>query len=273
MKTSIRRTSIIAAAVAQLALAGAAPILGEESVAASSALVSVGSAPNLVVRNMQAEPAIAVDASRPDVLAAGAIDYIDIQPCVGRVCKGPGRGVGSSGVYFSFDRGRNWVQPTYTGLTERDCSTTALCSPHLGPMGTLPWYFESGLRSAGDPAVAFGPRPIDGKFSWENGSRLYYANMAAPLSSEEPQEPFLGSSAVAVSRIDNPTAERIQDQNNWLPPVLATAGRRPSPRRTRTRYGQTTPPPAPSSVASTSAIRSSAVSAGTRAWVGTSQHP
>jgi len=219
VKTSIRRTSVIAAAVALLALAGAAPILADENVAASSVLVSVGSAPDLVVRNMQAEPAIAVDASRPDVLAAGAIDYIDIQPCVGRVCKGPGRGVGSSGVYFSFDRGRNWVQPTYKGLTERDCSTTALCSPHLGPIGTLPWYFESGLRSAGDPAVAFGPRPIDGKFSWENGSRLYYANMATPLSSEEPQEPFLGS--FAVSRIDNPTAERIQDQNNWLRPVLA----------------------------------------------------
>ena len=217
----MRRTIVISAAAAVLALAGAAPIFADTSVAASSALVSVGSAPNLVVRNMQTEPAIAVDASRPDVLAAGANDLIDIQPCVGRVCKGPGRGVGTSGVYFSFDRGRSWVQPTYTGLTERDCSTTALCAPHLGPIGTLPWYFESGLRSAGDPAVAFGPRPIDGKFSWENGSRLYYANMAAPLSDEQPQEPFLGSFAVAVSRIDDPIAERIQDQNNWLRPVLA----------------------------------------------------
>src|SRR6266545_4183609 len=165
MKTSIRRTSIIAAAVAQLALAGAAPILGEESVAASSALVSVGSAPNLVVRNMQAEPAIAVDASRPDVLAAGAIDYIDIQPCVGRVCKGPGRGVGSSGVYFSFDRGRNWVQPTYTGLTERDCSTTACAvrtsarwarclgtsSPAFAPLGIRPSPSGQGPSTGSSP--------------------------------------------------------------------------------------------------------------------------
>lgn len=217
----MKGTIAIATATILLALAIATPVPAKAGASASSALVSVGSTPDLVVRNMQAEPAIAVDASRPDVLAAGAIDYIDIQPCVGRVCKGPGRGVGSSGVYFSFDRGRNWVQPTYTGLTERDCSTTALCSPHLGPIGTPPWYFESGLRSAGDPAVAFGPRPIDGKFSWGNGSRLYYANMATPLTSEEPQEPFLGSFAVAVSRIDNPTAERIQDQNNWLRPVLA----------------------------------------------------
>jgi hypothetical protein len=212
------RTVVISAVAAVLlALAGAAPVFADTSVAASDALVSVGSAPDLVVRDMQTEPAVAVDASRPDVLAAGANDFIDIQPCVGRVCKGPGRGVGSSGVYFSFDRGRNWVQPTYTGLTERDCSTTVLCSPHLGPIGTLPWYFESGLRSAGDPAVAFGPRPKNGKFSWANGSRLYYASLAAPLI----DEPTTGPSAVAVSRIDDPTAERIQEQSNWFRPVLA----------------------------------------------------
>jgi hypothetical protein len=208
---------ISAVAAALLMLAGAAPGFAETSVAASDSLVSVGSAPDLVLRNMQTEPAVAVDASRPDVLAAGANDFIDIQPCVGRVCKGPGRGVGSSGVYFSFDRGRSWVQPTYSGLTERDCSTTVLCSPHLGPIGTLPWYFESGLRSAGDPAVTFGPRRTNGKFSWANGSRLYYANLAAPLI----DEPTTGPSAVAVSRIDDPTAERVQEQSNWLRPVVA----------------------------------------------------
>jgi hypothetical protein len=214
----MRRTAVISAVAAGLlALAGAAPVIAQDGVAATTALVSVGSAPDLVLRNMQTEPAVAVDASRPDVLAAGANDFIDIQPCVGRVCKGPGRGIGSSGVYFSFDRGLSWVQPTYTGLTERDCSTTVLCSPHLGPIGTLPWYFESGLRSTGDPALAFGPRPENGEFSWANGSRLYYANVAAPLIDEPNAGPF----AVAVSRIDNPTADRIQDRNNWFHPVLA----------------------------------------------------
>jgi hypothetical protein len=211
------RTIVIATAAAVLTLAGAAPILADTSVSASSALVSVGSAPDLVVRNMQAEPAVAVDASRPDVLAAGANDFIDVQPCVGTACKGPGRGVGSSGVYFSFDRGRSWVQPTYSGLTERDCSLVVLCAPHLGPIGTLPWYFESGLRSAGDPAVAFGPRPVEGKFSWANGSRLYYGNLAQPLI----DEPTRGPTAVAVSRIDDPTPERVQNQNNWFRPILA----------------------------------------------------
>jgi hypothetical protein len=198
-----------------LAAAGAASAPADDN--AASALVSVGSAPDLVVRNMQTEPAVAVDASRPDVLAAGANDLIDVQPCVGRVCKGPGRGVGSSGVYFSFDRGGSWVQPTYTGLTERDCSPTVLCSPQLGPIGTLPWYFQSGLRSTGDPALAFGPRPLAGKFSWANGSRLYYANLAVPLL----DEPNTGPTAVAVSRIDNPTAESINEQSNWKPPLIA----------------------------------------------------
>ena len=75
--------------------------------------------------------------------------------------------------------GRSWTQPTYTGWSARGCLGSRPCTPTVGPIGTLPWYFEHGLVSDGDPAVAFGPRPGPGGFSWSNGSRLYYANLTS----------------------------------------------------------------------------------------------
>ena len=66
-------------------------------------------------------------------------------------------GVGASGVYFSFNSGRNWSQPTYTGLTARGClglvGADPGCTPTTGPIGTLPNYAEHDLVSDGDPAV------------------------------------------------------------------------------------------------------------------------
>ncbi len=76
------------------------------------------------------------------------------------------------------------------------------CAQTEGPIGTLPWYEESGLVSDGDPGVAFGPAPGPNGFSWSNGDRLYYSNLAAnfPAGSS-----FKGFEAIAVSRMDNPT--------------------------------------------------------------------
>ncbi|MEO5941374.1 MAG: sialidase family protein, partial [Candidatus Limnocylindrales bacterium] len=197
----------------------------------SASLVSNGSPVGTTPQNHQNEPAVAMDAHRPTVLAAGFNDFVDWQPCPedaatgSGTCRGSNRGVGLSGVSFSFDSGRTWTQPTYTGITSRDCPGTAVadCTPHPGPIGTLPWYAENGLIASGDPAVAFGPRRVNGAFSWENGSRLYYVNLAGALNATFPQqEPIRGYLAIGVSRMDNPTAENFADKNAWLAPVIVT---------------------------------------------------
>ena len=195
-------------------------------------LVSVGSPPTPFSQNKQNEPAIAVDANHPTVLASGSNDEIDMEACnAGSDTNCPFTpGVGVSGIYFSFDSGTSWIQPTYTGLTGRFCLGTVGddpgCTPEVGPIGTLPWYYEAGLVSDGDPALAFGPIPgPDGSFSWDNGSRLYYANLTSNLSAQRSEEAFKGFEAVAVSRIDGApelTAEIVADQNNWMPPVIVT---------------------------------------------------
>jgi hypothetical protein len=35
--------------------------------------------------------------------------------------------------------------------------------------------------SSGDPAVAVGPKPGAAGFSWDNGSRVYYADLVSPF--------------------------------------------------------------------------------------------
>jgi hypothetical protein len=207
----------------------AAGLLAFPAAAGASSLVTNGSPSGSTPRNHQNEPAVAVDAGNPDVLAAGVNDFVDWRPCPDTstqtgTCFDPADDpVGLSGVYFSFDRGHTWTQPTYTGLTAADCAATGPCAAHTGPIHTLPWYAENGLISNGDPAVAFGPRPVNGVFSWANGARLYYANLTASLTDGFPQkEPFKGFLAVGVSRLDNPTQASVQNKSSWMAPVLAT---------------------------------------------------
>ena len=218
--------------------------------AATEARVTVGSPLTPFPQNKQNEPAVAIDASRPNILAAGSNDEIDLAPCgmtIFATADAPcpfTPGVGVSGIYFSFTNGATWVQPTYTGWTARTGT------PQEGPIGTLPWYYENGLVSDGDPAVAFGPIPHNGDFSWANGSRLYYANLtsnfpaslyasgATPRELDEEEAPernmalreqgfaepgmVKGIEGIAVSRADNVSAANYNNKNTWKQPVIVS---------------------------------------------------
>src|SRR5437773_5469657 len=205
----IRRSAIFVALLASTA-ALAIPALANG--ASTEAKVTVGSPPTPYLPNGSNEPALAMDANHPVVLAAGANDLVDSAPCQGSSCDLI-PDIGISGVYFSFDRGTTWTQPAYTGLTAQNGTT------HVGPIHTLPGYFEHGMSSHGAPALAFGPKPGPDGFSWSNGSRLYYANLAFPLGTSPG---FAGASAAAVSRTDNVQAAAAGDQSAWMNPVIVS---------------------------------------------------
>jgi hypothetical protein len=185
--------------------------------------VTVGSPPTPFSQNKQNEPAVAIDAHNPSVMAAGANDNIDMEACnAGDPTTCPFTpGVGVSGVYFSFDSGASWVQPTYSGLTARGCLGPAACTPQTGPIGTLPNYQAAGLVSDGDPGVAFGPRlGANGKFDFANGSRLYYSNLTSNLSASRADATFKGFEAIAVSHTDDLRAAAAGSNAAWSAPVL-----------------------------------------------------
>src|SRR3954463_13667710 len=221
----MRKLLVVPVVVAGVMCAG----VGTAEAFIRDVLVSNGSPPRPFSQNKQNEPAIANDANHPTVLVAGANDEIDMEPCnsgADNTCPFT-PGVGVSGVYFSFDSGTTWRQPTYTGLTGRDCPDTPGpdpgCTAHTGPIGTVPWYAENGLASDGDPAVAFGPRPGPGGFSWSNGSRLYYANLTANTGATRSEQTFKGFEAIAVSRTDDPQTAAgggVAGKAAWMPPVI-----------------------------------------------------
>jgi hypothetical protein len=207
--------------MAALAVAGLV-IAVLPAAAQSDVLVSAGSPTTPFSQNKQNEPALAVDANHPSILVAGSNDNIDEETCnAGDPTTCPfTQGIGVSGVYFSFDSGASWTQPTYTGWTARDCLGPSACTPHVGPIGTLPWYYENGLVSDGDPGIAFGPKPGPHGFSWSNGSRLYYVNLTSNLGATRSDQSFKGYEAIAVSRTDDVAAAAAGTKSAWMQPVL-----------------------------------------------------
>lgn len=217
----MRRPRIITAALASLAtaLAGAAVAVA----APSDVLVTNASPVTPFSQNKQNEPTVAIDAHQTSVVAAGSNDEIDEEGCAAgdpTTCPFTA-GIGVSGIYLSSTGGQSWTQPTYQGLTARGCLGPAACQPVVGNIGTLPRYFEAGLQSDGDPAVAFGPRPdASGHFSWTNGSRLYYANLTSNLPGPKQTATFKGFEAIAVSHADDLAAATAGTNNAWSAPVI-----------------------------------------------------
>jgi hypothetical protein len=223
----MRRIACVATASGLAVLAFAVPAM------AADTRVSVGSPSTPFSQNKQNEPALAVDQSQPTVLVQGANDNVDLEACnAGDDTTCPfTAGVGTSGLSLSFDSGTSWVQPSYSGFSAGTCSgvvgpdpgCTPLTPQQGGLIHTLPWYYESGLVSDGDPAVAFGPVPdSQGNFSWENGSRLYYANLSANFASKRNDFAVKGVEATSVSRTDDvATAAQggIAGKAAWKPPV------------------------------------------------------
>jgi hypothetical protein len=212
-----------------LAILAALPFVAKPSAATQEARVT-NSAPTPFSQNKQNEPGLAMNPVNPAILVAGSNDELDIEAC--NAAADPScpftQGVGLSGVYFSFDGGTHWTQPTYSGWTARDCvgapgDNDPPCQPHVGPIGTVPLYYENGLVSDGDPSLAFGPKPgLDGSFSWANGARLYYANLTSNFSSVRSETSFKGFEAIAVSRTDNVAAAAAGVQGAWSAPVIVS---------------------------------------------------
>jgi hypothetical protein len=177
---------------------------------------------------------VTVDPNHPWLVAAGSNDNIDMEACnAGDDTTCPFTlDVGGSGVTSLIRLGPHVDAADVLGDTARSASCDGMVDPSRSPepgcvafegdIGTLPWYYENGLVSDGDPALAFGPVPDeDGIFDWDNGSRLYYANLTSNLSTPGPRS-FNGYEAVAVSRLDVPVGAAptdglsLAEKADWL---------------------------------------------------------
>ena len=220
----MRRSPLAPAIAILIVVAAAGTAIARTSAADSQAnqpQVAGDAASNTTARfptNKQNEPTVAIAPNGTNAIA-GSNDEQKQPPCG----PGPLRGqtaaandcsffpnVGTSGVYVSSDAGASWVNlGMLPGYTDAGSSV----APSAGRLATS--ATPGTLVSDGDPVVVFGPRlGADGRFSWSNGTRAYYANLASYSSSatQGQQAPEL----LAVSTSDDHGA-------SWYDPVLAVA--------------------------------------------------
>jgi hypothetical protein len=67
--------------------------------------------------------------------------------------------------------------------------------------------------------VAFGPRPVGGRFSWANGVRPYYGNLTSNFPGISA---FSGFEAIAVSRTDDLVGAMTGHNSAWMAPVIVS---------------------------------------------------
>ena len=164
---SLRRCLILAAALAL----GAIGVPAANSTPAVDALVTVASPSNTHPQNAQNEPALAVNPTRPNVLAAGANDLVDMQPCSQQASTTAGAArsrwepstwaSASSGSTSPSTAATRWAQPTYSGahrgrLRSRRSSRARHMPARSTPFRTTT---RTGCAPAATPAWPSVPRP------------------------------------------------------------------------------------------------------------------
>ena len=98
------RSSRFVTLAALLAVMAALAIPATAGAQIAETKVSVAGPTSPYLPNAVNEPALAIDANNPQVLAGGANDLVDSAPCNGSSCDLT-PDIGISGIYFSFDSG------------------------------------------------------------------------------------------------------------------------------------------------------------------------